>query len=271
VTVAGPGTTLADEAPREAASFGPATRHVPVPGGRLALYETGAGPTVLLVHGGTSTAETDFAPLLPWLAVRFRVVTFDLRGHGASTGFAEGIGTDRFGMDVLQVMRALGRSRVPMVGFSVGGNTLLRLVSRRPSLATALVTIGAAATGRPEAVERIRTGPWLPRLAELRHVDAADADHWRRIRDALSADWGHHYRITPELAARITCPTLLLHGELDRVEPIDQARQLQRLLPDARLEVVPAAGHMAQVDRPELVGPLLADFLAGVVDGRPGA
>lgn len=238
---------------------------VPVPGGAIAVDEHGAsGPPVVLVHGGTSTAAVDWTPLLPLLTPDFRVITFDHRGHGRSRGFAEGIGMDRFGMDLLHVLRYVGVPRAALVGFSIGANTLLRLVPRRPDIGRALVVIGGAVRGRPERVPRITSGPWLDALIGLSHVDGPDGEHWKRIRDALAADWGTNHHLTPEQAARITCPTLVLHGEHDRVEPADQAEGLAAAVPDAELLVIPGAGHMAQVDRPDIVGPAIAGFLRRV-------
>lgn len=235
---------------------------VPVPGGRLVVDEQGSGPPVVLIHGGTSTAAVDWAPLLPTLARTFRVITFDHRGHGRSRGFAEGIGMDRFGLDLLHVLRHLGIPSAALVGFSIGANTLLKLLPRRPEIATAAVLIGGAVKGRPERVEAITTGPWLEALIGLEHVEAEDADHWKRIRVALAHDWAHRHHVTPEQAGRITCPTLVVHGAEDRVEPVAEAEGLVERLPHAELLVVPGAGHMAQVDRPDVVTPAVAGFLA---------
>lgn len=239
---------------------------VPVPGGSLAVNERGSGPPVVLVHGGTSTAAVDWDPVLPWLLPWFRIITFDHRGHGRSRGFDEGIGSDRFGLDTLIVMRHLGLASAAFVGFSVGANMLLRLVPRHPRLARAVVLIGAAAKGRPERVDEITSGPWLPALVDLEHVEAVDADHWKRIRDALASDWGDRHHFTPVQGAQFTCPTLVMHGEQDRIEPREEAETVAERIPGAELSLVPGAGHMAQVDAPDVVGPVIRDFLGRALD-----
>lgn len=238
---------------------------VPVPGGSIAVDEHGSGPPVVLVHGGTSTAEVDWAPLLPLLTPAFRVITFDHRGHGRSLGFDEGIGMDRFGMDLLHVLGYLGIPAAAFVGFSIGANTLLRLVPRRPDIARALVLIGGAVKGRPERVAKITSGPWLDALIGLEHRDGEDELHWKRIRNALATDWAERHHVTAGQAARITCPTLVVHGEEDRVEPATEAVGLVDRIPGAELVMVPGAGHMAQVDRPDVVGPAVAAFLGRVL------
>ncbi len=63
--------------------------------------------------------------------------------------------------------------------------------------------------------------------------------------------------------ATITCPVLLVVGRQDQWSPVAQHEDMLRLLPDARLEVIENAGHFAQVEQPEAVARLLADFLEG--------
>lgn len=234
---------------------------VPVPDGTLAVDDRGTGPTVVLVHGGTSTAAVDWEPVMPWLLPWFRVVTFDHRGHGRSRGFHVGIGMDRFGLDLLLVLRHLGIPSAAFVGFSIGANTLLRLAPRHPNLARAMVLIGAASKGRPERVASITSGPWLPALIGLEHADAADEDHWKRIRNALAHDWAERHHFTPDHGSRISTPTLVLHGAEDRVEPTSEAEEVAARIPGAELQLIPDAGHMAQVDRPDVVGPAVRTFL----------
>jgi pimeloyl-ACP methyl ester carboxylesterase len=117
------------------------------------------------------------------------VLTFDQRGHGRSRGFDDGIGMDRFGMDLLHVMGYLGlAAAAAFVGFSIGANTLLRLVVRRPDIARALVLIGGASQGPPERVAKITSGPGsdalidagAPRRPRTVTTGSASATRWRR-------------------------------------------------------------------------------------------
>src|SRR3990172_4201972 len=116
---------------------------IPVPGGRIAVRERGSGVPLVFLHGGTGTGEHDWGAVADVLASRYRTVVIDLRGHGLSADDERALGIVRFGLDVLHVLRALGLPRAVLVGFSVGGNTLLKLLARDPRPALALVTIGA--------------------------------------------------------------------------------------------------------------------------------
>jgi pimeloyl-ACP methyl ester carboxylesterase len=60
---------------------------------------------------------------------------------------------------------------------------------------------------------------------------------------------------------QIACPTLVIHGEADAPVPVGLAESIVAAMPNARLEVIPAGGHRPDIRTPELVDPLLLDFL----------
>ncbi|MGH9245433.1 MAG: alpha/beta fold hydrolase [Acidimicrobiales bacterium] len=234
---------------------------VGVPDGRIAAWERGSGPPVVLVHGGTGTAAHDWAPIVPRLARRFRTIALDLRGHGQSPGAPDGIGMTRFGLDVVHVMRYLGVPAAVLVGFSVGGNTLLKLVARQPWIARAVVTIGSSAQGDGERVHQILSGPWPADLVAIDHAAGDGPDYWRALRRALAEDWAANLDLAPSELQSIDCPVLVCHGDRDRVQSLDEALYLYRRLPRAELFVVPQAGHSAQLDQPDLFGAALERFI----------
>ncbi len=238
---------------------------VPVPGGRIAVAERGSGPPMLFLHGGTGTGAFDWGSVAEHFSKRYRTLVPDLRGHGLSPDEASGIGVVRFGLDVVQVLRALGAPRAVLVGFSVGGNTLLKLLARDPRPALALVTIGASARGDASRIDRIMTGPWPDYLKELEHEVGDGPDYWKGLRASLAHDWAHNLAISDESVRRITCPTLVCHGDDDRIQELDFAHHLAATLPDAELFVAPDAGHAVQLDQPELFVERVEQFLARVL------
>jgi pimeloyl-ACP methyl ester carboxylesterase len=234
---------------------------VAVPDSRIAAWEEGTGPPVVLVHGGTGTAAHDWGLLVPALARRFRTIAVDLRAHGESPGDPGGISMTRFGLDLTQVMRYLGIPSAVLVGFSVGGNTLLKLVARQPWLARALVTIGASARGDADRVMKILSGPWPDDLIALDHTSGTGPDYWERLRAALGRDWAANLDLSPQDLRRIDCPVLVTHGDRDRVQFLEEALHLYRTLPRAELFVVPSSGHAVQLDQPELFAATLDAFI----------
>jgi pimeloyl-ACP methyl ester carboxylesterase len=70
-------------------------------------------------------------------------------------------------------------------------------------------------------------------------------------------DWRRPARIL----GRVTCPTLVVHGEADSPVPVALAESIVAAIPNARLELIPGGGHRPDIRTPELVNPLLLDFL----------
>jgi pimeloyl-ACP methyl ester carboxylesterase len=241
---------------------------VRAPGARIWVEEAGSGVPVVLIHGGTGTAEHDWGPILPSLRTKYRVVTMDMRGHGRSHDPDIELGIDRFGLDLVHVMRAMGLPRAVLVGFSVGANTLLKLVSARPDLALGLVTIGASVAGDASRVPHILNGPWPLDLTSLTHEVGDGPDYWRRLRTALAHDWATNLLLTDEVLARITCPTLICHGDRDRVSMLDEALHLHRTIARSQLFVAPGASHQLQLDRPQMFVDALDSFVSKIEAAR---
>jgi pimeloyl-ACP methyl ester carboxylesterase len=218
---------------------------VAAPDTHLAVAEAGSGRPIVMVHGGTGTGEFDWAPVVPILAERFRVVTFDLRGHGASPAPGMRIGIVRYGLDTHHVMRSLGIPRALLVGFSAGANSLLTLTIRRPELAVGLVTIGGSVTSDLKAID---------------HVAGGGPDHWEDLRAALAHDWAENNVFTREMLARVTCPVLAVHGERDRIVFPEQADLLASHVPNGRVWMAPNATHLVQKDVPEAFARRVLDF-----------
>ena len=77
------------------------------------------------------------------------------------------------------------------------------------------------------------------------------------VTQELELDWKRPAR----LLGRVTCPTLVVHGEDDAAVPVALAERIVAAMPNARLERIPAGGHRPDIRSPEVVNPLLLDFL----------
>jgi pimeloyl-ACP methyl ester carboxylesterase len=136
-----------------------------------------------------------------------------------------------------------------LVGFSVGGNTLLTLLARDPRPALGLVTIGASARGDASRVEEIMAGPWPDYLIELEHAVGSGPDYWRELRGLLAHDWARNVALSDEDVRRVTCPTLVCHGDRDRIQPARLRPAPGRDAAGRELFVAPGSGHAVPVDR----------------------
>ena len=294
-------TTSGDAALPDRSAASMATQLVPLrgrgstvrgTGGPLAVYRSGMGAPVLLVHGLTASA-LQWHPVVPALARRYEVIAVDARGHGRSAH--AGTAADRLGYsardhaaDLIAVLDRLGIARAALVGQSMGAENVARCAARYPERVACVVLEDPPWWPLPQAPLRARRGmrcEWLAQLlaeqrlpdAELRAQRAGpDPDLPPALVEELLADrrrlapavleWlverEHWSRFVPDLVA----PTLLLTGDLDQgaiVTPL-VARQVQARCAmggnECRVRVrhVAGAGHGIHDQRPR-------EFLAAVL------
>jgi len=251
-------------------------------GARLYYRDEGAGPIVVLVHGGTGTGDYDWEYLRPALSGRFRVISPDTRGHGRSSDPRWLLGLETMGQDILALIEEIGGRPAVLVGFSMGGNALLRLLSEQPGMADVFVGIGLSVRGDAERLPGQDAGPWPRELIALEHEHGEGDDHWRRLRERMGSSWVDDLSLDAGDLARITLPTLVVCGDRDAVEPVERSVALARALPAGELLVLPRCGHFAIRDRPAEFAVALTGFVdrhltvdrrpsEAAADSRPGA
>lgn len=242
----------------------------------------GAGKlTVFLLHGAGVDHEM-FNSNLGAVPAEVGMIAWDARGHGRSV-LPPRVRFRYSAMvaDFWAVCAAEGVEQLIPVGQSLGGNLAQTVTRQRPRAVRRLVLIdctdNAQQLSRLERIELAVAGPILaayPTRMLLRQSAATAAvtpaarsylrealtrtgkrrfvDIMRFAPDALIAEPGH----------RFGCPTLLVLGAKDRTGNIAKAmRRRAAADPLCRLEVIPGAGHLANLDRPDLVNPLLTRFL----------
>lgn len=270
------------------------------PGAEIAWTDTGPppghpdAPTVVLGHG-LLFGGWMFAPQVDALRDRFRCVTLDWRGQGASPRPERGYGMDVLTADAVALVDHLGVGPVHWVGLSMGGFVGLRLAARRPDLVRSLTLLntsaererarfwgedlGLALTARVlgvrpllPIVERVMFGAAFRRSSRFPEVRRAWADRLDRAdRRALGAAvTGVVVRrgVTAELAA-ITAPTLVVSGGEDRPTAPARGRRIAAGVPGARFVVLPGCGHSSTLEQPDAVTALLREHLraSGPADG----
>ena len=188
-----------------------------------------------------------------------RVHLVELPRFGAFGGFAPGAAAGW----VARALDELEPAPHRLVGHSLGGLLAAQVAARRPALTSRLALVTPA--GLPSG--RGLVGHVLPLLAALRAAPPALLAVVAR--DAAAAGppslfRGAHYAVgtdLPPVLRRITAPTLLLWGERDPLVPLDLASSWRGELRDARVVVVPGAGHVPMFDAPADVARALLAFL----------
>jgi len=239
-----------------------------------------APPLILGPSLGTSLRVWDHQ--IGALARGFRVLRYDLPGHGASPVASGGGSTvGDLARSVLDLADQHGFTRFAYAGVSLGGAIGAHLAIHHPDRVTSLAMVGSSARfGEPAGwheraalVRREGTAPlrdtaaarWFTDptasgglLADLAAVDPAG---YAACCDALAG-----YDVRGELA-RIRVPTLVVAGRDDPATPPAHARALADGIPDATLVEVPHAAHLALVERP---APVTAALLAHLDAAGPG-
>lgn len=241
------------------------------------------GPVVVLTHGAMIDHRT-FAPQVPVLAQRYRILIWDVRGHGLSQPLTPDFTMRQAVDDLLAILDNLDYRKVTLVGQSMGGNIAQEFLFLYPERVTALVILDSACnTLKLSGLEQwaLRIAPTLLRLypySLLKWQSVHSSSISPVVRAYLSEAIGVHSKaslVAIIVAAggglhyepnyRITCPLLLVCGEHDHLGNFKSAmpRWAERD-PHSRYVVVPTAGHCSNQDNPAFVNKLLLEFLTGV-------
>lgn len=197
---------------------------------------------------------------------RWRCVSYDHRGSGATTATAAQITPRALVTDLLRVLDHLQIERCLLAGESMGALTCMTMAIDHPDRVAGLVLVdGTPAAGGGRALidgsrsDFAATVQWFVDAC----VPEPNSEHIRR--------WGRQIllRADNEAAARlleshaeasiapaaesITVPTLLIHGEQDAIIPVAAAEALAARIPDAELVVLPQTGHVPTLTQPNEV------------------
>ena len=242
-----------------------APRTIPAARRAAALYcaTYGSGAPLLLIHGlGVSGAV--FEPLIPALALRYQVIVPDLRGHGQSRRLPGPDSAERLAADIENLLDLLGIGSCFALGYASGGAVAQQLARSQPGRVRGLALVCAYARSATTIREHIqsRLRPELFRLLGAAGVGrlaahtgcsrGAPADTLAFVCDAMAANDGQ--RIAPIARSlldfdsrpwlkQIVCPALVVAGAADTITPPRAARELADGLPNARLQIIPQAGH----------------------------
>jgi 3-oxoadipate enol-lactonase len=255
--------------------------------GRLVVHTSGAGTALLLLHAFPLDHSMWRAQAA--LAEHVRLVVPDQRGFGASPGPGpESIA--QLAADAVALLDALHVSRAVVCGVSMGGYVAQHVAARHPDRVAALVLAdtrleadtpeGRAA--RADLAAKVgRLGPAIVADAMVPRLLAAAATPRRA---ALAADLRGMIAAQPvatiqaalvalgdrpdmrEAMRHVRCPTLLVVGAEDGITPPECLEEAERIMPAARLLVVPEAGHLVPLEAPQVFNAAVLEFLreAGV-------
>jgi pimeloyl-ACP methyl ester carboxylesterase len=249
-------------------------------GSNLHYHEAGAGKPIVCFHSTPASAEF-YRPQLEYYAGRYRVIAFDLRGHGESDKPRGAYRIAEFFEDYRAIFDALDLRDFMLVGCSVGGIVAQLYALEYGARLQGLVLIGSPCSRRGRDVagfqRAVREKGWEAVVRglvdkQLHPSTAAAVKAWavgeylktplhvREAEEAALLAEVHHTERVHEIAV----PTLLVAGEAEEPEIFEQMALMAKRIPGAEHHVVPDAAHMPNFEQPAAFNALLDRFLAKI-------
>jgi pimeloyl-ACP methyl ester carboxylesterase len=257
---------------------------VPATPGPQTVFVGGSGQVLVLLHGVGDNAGTWFH-VARSLAARYTLVVPDLAGHGESAPSAGPIAfSDIFGGVEAVVEREAGRSRVTLVGNSLGAWVAMVFAARHPERVARVVAINGGplvgSGGGPSLLPKTREEA-RDTMARLRApgspaIPANVLDDMVRrgptgpiARFAAAAARAAPFLMTEDRLRELKTPVRLVWGVSDQLMPVDYARRMAAVLPDVELIPVERCGHVPQQEAPERFLPALEKALGNLPESTP--
>jgi len=260
----------------------------------LYYEDHGSGDPVVLIHGYPLSGSSWEKQIPVLLAAGKRVITYDRRGFGNSSQPTSGYNYDTFAEDLHKVVTHLGLRKFTLVGFSMGGGEVARFIGKYGSKdVSKAVIIGGVppyllkTPDNPEGVDKsvfdgIEKAVAADRYAFFteffKNFYNTDQLLGKRVsQEAVQASWNVAASASPTASlecvhtwyedfrkdvAKIDVPTLIIHGDSDRIVPFSAAgNRTAKLIKGARLHVVSGGPHNVAWTHAEEVNSELINFL----------
>jgi len=264
-------------------------------GGRmLRVARLGSGPPVILLHGYPDNLQV-WSELAPRLATRFEVIAFDWPGMGYSEAWTGGATPFDFARRLRTLMDGWKIEKAAIIGHDMGGQPALAFAAEHPQRICKLVVMNSLVIWDEKTsweIALLRKFGWnrvllerLPRAVFLRAIRTFLPRRYKLSAELRSDLWESFQR--PEvrkfvvrmcagyqgtlprlkqLYPSVRTPSLFLWAECDKHFPTGHARKLAEMVPGAKLEIIPRAGHWMALNLADAVSARIMRFL-GASDG----
>lgn len=253
--------------------------------------------TVVLVHGGgLDTAELSWGQLIPTLADQFRVIALDLPGFGESDKPDVHYGIAFFIEVFEKFLDAIHIAKASLVGISMGGAISIGYTLKHPQVVEKLVLVDSYGLQRKVRMQFLsylyvrtpgvrrmtywllkqrafikytmksilkRPGSITDELIDLIHQQVMIPGVAKAFSDIQDTDmtWKGVKTVYLDQLPQIQAKALIIHGGEDRLVPLVCSEEAQRLIPNAKLEILEGCGHWPQRDHPEEFNRIVREFL----------
>jgi 3-oxoadipate enol-lactonase len=251
------------------------------------VLESGSGePALLFLHYWGGSART-WNAVISELSTNFWCIAYDQRGWGRSDAPEQGYSIRELALDARHIVEALRPGRYVLVGHSMGGKVAQFLASQRPPGLVGLVLVAPAPPtpqNIPEPAKQAQLHAYdnrenaLQALAFLTAFPPSDtlrdqilADNFAASSSQAKLTWptSSAYEDISEVVGEIAVPTLILAGDQDRQDPLEQhQREVLPRIPGANIKVIRDSGHLMPIDQPHQLAEAIRAFASSVSGGE---
>lgn len=244
------------------------------------VVESGSGePNLLFLHYWGGSART-WNLVTAQLSTNFRCIAYDQRGWGQSDKPQQGYSIQDLALDAKNIIEALHLRRYILVGHSMGGKVAQFFASRRPAGLEGLVLVAPATPtpqNIPEPAKQAQLHAYdnrenaLQTIAFLTARPPSEALQEQILSDNFSGSpqaklaWptSSAYEDISAFVGNILVPTLILAGDQDRQDPVEQhEREVLPRIPAAKLKIIRDSGHLLPIDQPIQVADAIRNFVS---------
>lgn len=244
----------------------------------------GKGDPVIFLHG-IGGNKRNWDDNLEYLAHKFRLITWDTRGYGDSEDYFGSFNFEDVVEDLNKVLLGLKIQKINLVGLSMGARIACWFYEKYPNKVKTLVlcdtNFGSRGFSKEEKEEfvSLRSKPFeqgmrieqfsqaiaksligdstnknvLSKLISSLNLLRKDS-YIKTVRSFISDDWLNNF-------SKIRVPCLVMVGELDNLTPPSVAKEIDALIPNSQLKIIEGAGHLINIEKPEIFNELVLKFL----------
>ncbi|MFC0262611.1 alpha/beta fold hydrolase [Fontibacter flavus] len=261
--------------------------HIQLSQTKLFYIQEGSGPEIIVFAHGLLWSHKMFLDQIDFLKKEYTVIAYDHRGQGQSEVTSGAYDMELLTEDALELIDKLVGKPVHFVGLSMGGFVGMRLAARYPDRIKSLILLETSAN--PEPVENLPKYKFLNGIVKWVGVIPKVAKEVMKIMFAQSwlenpknkeayKTWVNELQsnkrtITKSVEAviyrkgvedeirGIQCPTMVVVGDEDVATKPEKAKFIQMSIPEARLHMVPGAGHSSCIEKPDEINKLIGDWM----------
>lgn len=255
--------------------------------------QIGEGSSLVFIHGAFADSRI-WEPQWNTFSSKYRLLRYDLRGHGKTgTSDLDQYSISTFADDLASLLDALEIHSPILCGLSWGGSIAQAFAVRYPGKPKALVLAGSAVAIDLTLMDKILCKVLFPKWAMVLTIKLMSVENFTRFsfwlaRMTLGKDWLSRDKDAREYLEQcmykmdskeymkiwkalydfhvlplesITCPTIVLNGELESKNTFRHTEEILRRVPQAQAKIVPAARHAMNLDEPKAFNEFLDAFL----------